>query len=177
MYSGSAMKPRRNKLKPEVFEEARKDVKASFPYEVVRIGFFTHDPAGASVFGGIAKVAKSVLMTIVGDSVNIRAYREPVSSVEGVLYKVDEYHGVNHANVIKIPGSQVPNHYIPHDIEKDMIEQNNMSVEVVPDGHGNLKPNVQPDGMVKAYVNFPDPTEEILRQAMERAAKRGTDTH
>ena len=166
------MKPRRNKLDKEVFEDARKDVKAAFPYEGIKMGFFTHDPAGASVFGGIAKVAKSVLMTIVGDSVNIRAYREPTQSTLGVRYKVDEYQGVNQASVVKLHGSQVPNHYIPHDIEKEMIDQNNMSVEVVPDGQGRLKPNVQPDGMVKAYVNFPDPTEEILRQAQERAKKK-----
>lgn len=166
------MKPKRNKLDKEVFEEARKEVKAVFPYEGIKIGFFTHDSAGASVFGGIAKVAKSVLMTIIGDSVNIRAYREPVSSIKGVLYKVDEYHGANHSKLVKLPGSDVPNHYIPHDIEKDMIEQNNMSVEVVPDGYGRLMPNVQSDGMVKAYVNFPDPTEEMLRRARDRAAKR-----
>lgn len=169
------MKQKRNKLDKEVFEDARKSVKAAFPHEGIKIGFFTHDVPGASVFGGIAKVAKSALMTIVGDSVNIRAYREPTQSILGVRYKVDEYQGVNQSSVVKFPGSQVSNHYIPHNIEKDMIEQNNMSVEVVPDGHGRLKPNVQPDGMVKAYINFPDPTEEILRRVQERAKKRAVE--
>ena len=169
------MKPKRNKLNPEVFEKARERVKTAFPYDNVKMGFFTNDPAGASVFGGIAKVAKTVLMNIVGDSVNIRAYREPTEQNTSVLYKVDEYQGVNQASVVKPRGSQVPDHHIQHDVPEDMMKQNNMTVEVVPDGVGGLKPNVQPDGMVKAYINFPDPMEEILRRANERA-KNQTDS-
>ena len=170
-----AMKPKRNKLNPEVFEKARERVKTAFPYNNVKMGFFTNDPAGASVFGGIAKVAKTVLMNIVGDSVNIRAYREPTEQNTSVLYKVDEYQGVNQASVVKPRGSQVPDHHIQHDVPEDMMKQNNMTIEVVPDGVGGLKPNVQPDGMVKAYINFPDPMEEILRRANERA-KNQTDS-
>lgn len=166
------MKPRRNKLDPQVFEEAQRRVKTAFPYGGLKIGFFTNDPAGASVFGGIAKVAKTVLMNIVGDSVNIRAYRKPTKQSTSVLYKVDEYRGVNQASVVKPRGSQVPNHHILHDVPEDMMEQNNMTVEVVPDGVGGLKPNVQPDGMVKAYINFPDPTEEMLRRAIENNEDR-----
>jgi len=162
------MKPKRNKLNPQVFEKARERVKAAFPYDNVKMGFFTNDPAGASVFGGIAKVAKTVLMNIVGDSVTIRAYRKPTEQNTSVLYKVDEYQGVNQASVVKPRGSQVPDHHIKHDVPEDMMKQNNMTVEVVPDGVGGLKPNVQPDGMVKAYINFPDPTEEILRRAVEQ---------
>ena len=169
------MKPKRNKLNPEVFEKARERVKTAFPYNNVKMGFFTNDPAGASVFGGIAKVAKTVLMNIVGDSVNIRAYREPTEQNTSVLYKVDEYQGVNQASVVKPRGSQVPDHHIQHDVPEDMMKQNNMTIEVVPDGVGGLKPNVQPDGMVKAYINFPDPMEEILRRANERA-KNQTDS-
>ncbi|MDE2218724.1 MAG: hypothetical protein KGJ58_04785 [Patescibacteria group bacterium] len=169
------MKPRRNKLNSEVFEKARERVKAAFPYDNVKMGFFTNDPAGASVFGGIAKVAKTVLMNIVGDSVNIRAYREPTKQNTSVLYKVDEYRGVNQDSVVKPRGSQVSDHHIQHDVPEDMMKQNNMSIEVVPDGAGGLKPNVQPDGMVKAYINFPDPTEEMLRRAKERA-KNQTDS-
>jgi len=130
--------------------------------------FYTNDPKGASVSGGIAKVAESVLMNIVGDAVNIRAYRKPVGSVQGVLLKVDEYQGVNTESIVKLPGSEVMNHYIYHDASNDMMDQNHMTIEVVPDGNGGLKPNVQSNGMVKAYVNFPDPTEEILRQVRER---------
>src|SRR3989344_114140 len=167
-----AMKPKRNKLNPEVFEKARERVKTAFPYEGLKMGFFTNDPAGASVFGGIAKVAKTVLMNIVGDSVNIRAYREPKEQSTGVLYKVDEYRGVNRAGVVKPKGAETPDHHLRHDIEKNMMEQNNMTVEVVPDGHGGLKPNVQPDGMVRAYINFHDPTEEIVQRARERAENR-----
>ena len=163
------MKPKRNKLNPQVFEKARERVKTAFPYNNVKMGFFTNDPAGASVFGGIAKVAKTVLMNIVGDSVNIRAYREPTEQNTSVLYKVDEYQGVNQASVVKPRGSQVPDHHIQHDVPEDMMKQNNMTIEVVPDGVGGLKPNVQPDGMVKAYINFPDPMEEILRRAKEQA--------
>src|SRR3989344_9626339 len=114
-----AMKPKRNKLNPEVFEKARERVKTAFPYNNVKMGFFTNDPAGASVFGGIAKVAKTVLMNIVGDSVNIRAYREPTEQNTSVLYKVDEYQGVNQASVVKPRGSQVPDHHIQHDVPED----------------------------------------------------------
>ena len=163
------MKPRRNKLNPSVFEDARQRVKAAFPHEGLKLGFYTNDPQGASVFGGIAKVAKTVLMNIVGDSVDIRAYREPTKPGTDVVFKVDEYKGVNKNTTPKLPGSQVRDHYIKHDATDDMMEQNNMSVEVVPDGLGGLKPNIQSDGTVKAYINFPDPTEKILRQAMRRA--------
>lgn len=165
------MKPRRNKLNPGVFEDARQRVKAAFPYEGLKMGFYTEDPQGASVFGGIAKVAKTVLMNIVGDSVDIRSYRKPAKPGTTVVFKIDEYKGVNKNTTPKIPGSQVRDHYIKHEATDDMMEQNNMSIEVVPDGLGGLKPNIQPDGMVKAYINFPDPMEEIRRHAMERATK------
>ena len=111
-------------------------------------------------------------MNIDGNSVNIRAYRKPTEQNTSVLYKVDEYHGVNQPSVIKPRGSQVADHHIKHDVPEDFMAQNNMSVEVVPDGRGGLRPNVQPDGMVKVYVNFPDPTEEMLRRAIERAKNR-----
>ena len=166
------MKSRKNKLNPTVFEEARQRVKAAFPYENVKMGFFTNDPAGASVFGGIAKVAKTVLMNIVGDSVNIRAYRKPTEQNTSVLYKVDEYRGINQADVVKPRGSQVSDHHIQHDVPEDMMKQNNMTIEVVPDGFGGLKPNVQSDGMVKAYINFSDPIEEMKRSALERAQNK-----
>jgi len=168
-YNANNMKPRKSKLNPQVFEEARQRIKTAFPYEGLKIGFFTNDPAGAGVFGGIAKVAKTVLMNIVDGSVNIRAYREPTEQNTGILYKVDEYRDVNHMDIIKPRGSRVPNHHIKHNVPDDMMEQNNMSVEIVPDGRGGLKPNVQPDGMVKTYVNFPDPTKEILRSAIEQS--------
>lgn len=159
------MKPKRNKLNPEVFEKARERVKTAFPYNNVKMGFFMNDPAGTSIFGGIAKVAKTVLMNIVGDSINIRAYREPTEKNTSILYKVDEYQGVNQVSVIKPRGSQFRDHHIKHDVPEDMMKQNNMTIEVIPDGVGGLKPNVQSDGMVKAYINFPDPMEEILQRA------------
>jgi hypothetical protein len=171
------VKPKRNKLNPQVFEDALQRVKAAFPYEGLKMGFFTNDPAGASVFGGIAKVAKSVLMNIDGNSVNIRSYREPKEQNTSVLYKVDEYRHVNQPSVIKPRGSQVSDHHIKHDVAEDFMAQNNMTVEVVPDGQGGLRPNVQPDGMVKTYVNFPDPTEEMLRNAIERAQNRKPPAH
>ena len=139
------------------------------------MGFYTNDPQGASVFGGIAKVAKTVLMNIVGDSVDIRAYRKPAKPGTDVVFKVDEYKDVNKNTTPKLPGSQVQDHYIKHEATDDMMEQNNMSIEVVPDGLGGLKPNVQPDGMVKVYINFPDPMEEIRRRAFERASKARGD--
>lgn len=167
------MKRRANDdLNPSVFGEALQRVKNAFPYGGINLGFFTHDPAGASVFGGIAKTAKSVLMSIRGDSVDIRAYREPKIPNATVLYKVDETRGANKAVVVIPEGHEIPDHHISHDIQEDMMRQNNMSVEMVPDGKGGLMPNVQPDGTVEAYINFPDPTEEILRRARERAQNR-----
>ena len=169
------MKLRRNKLNPDVFENARQRIRAAFPYEGLKIGFYTEDPQGASVFGGIAKVAKAVLMNIVGDSVDIRAYRKPAKQGTDIIFKVDEYKGVNKEITPKLHGSRVQDHYIKHEAVEDMMEQNNMSIEVIPDGLGGLKPNVQPDGMVKAYINFPDPMKEIQRRAMERATKAQKD--
>lgn len=166
------MERKRNKLNPKVFEEAAQRFKSVFPYEGIKMGFYSDDPQGASVFGGIAKVAKTVLMSISGNSINIRAYREPKQSVKGVLFKVDEYRNVDQPIIEQLDGSEVLNHHIGHNAYEDMMTQNQMTFESVPDGAGGLKPNIRPDGTVKTYVNFPDPTSEMLRDLSKRTANR-----
>lgn len=140
----------------------------------LKIGFYTHDPEGAGVFGGIAKVAKSVLMNIVENTVHIRAYRKPAKPSKDVLWKVDEYRNVDQPSMKKLRGSRFSDHHIKHDIPTDMMKRNNLNIEVVPDGRGGLQPNIQHNGMVKAYINFPDANEETLRRAEERVKIRKT---
>lgn len=42
-------------------------------------------------------------------------------------------------------------------IMQKWMKNNNITIEVIPDGLGGLEPNIQPDGTVKAYINFPNP--------------------
>jgi hypothetical protein len=59
-----------------------------------------------------------------------------------------------------------------HGVPEDIMAHNHIAIEMVPDGAGGLQPNKRPDGMMDVYINFPDPTEQILKRAMERANNR-----
>jgi hypothetical protein len=169
------MKEKKNELNPEVFEEARKRVESVLPHNNIKKGFFIRDFKGASVLGGMASVAVSAVVNIVGDSLNLRTYRLPKQTGSGLLYKVDETRGINKQKVQVLKGSEIKNHHIHHDVPEDMMQQNNVTLEVVQDGVGGLKPNVGPDGMVKAYVNFPDSTQEMLRKLVEKSQGKQDD--
>jgi len=168
------MDKRKNDLDHKMFEEMRRRVEEAFPYGVKK-GFYIKDFKGASVLGGMAKVAVSAVVNIVGDSLHLRTYREPKNSIAGVRYKVDERRDINKEEIVVLRGSEVPNHYIAHGVPEDMMANNQMTVEVVYDGKGGLMPNTQPDGMVKAYINFPDPTEQLIKEALERAKNRSLE--
>jgi len=163
------MGKRKNKLDSKIFTDARDVVRSSFPYDGLKIGFYTHEPQGTGVFGGIAKEAKVVLMNIRDGVVNLRAYRKPKEQNTGVNFKVDEYLAVNEVYTPKLKGSQVRDHYIKDEPHDDFMEQNNMTFEVVSDGMGGLQLNTDSQGMVKTYVNFPDPTPEALRVISQKS--------
>lgn len=154
------MRKKKNPLDPKIFEKARERVETAFPYEGVKKGFYVADPKGASVFGAMLEKATSVVVNIVGDSLNLRLYRPPESSILGVRFKVDERRGINKSSIEIPKGHEVQDHHIPHDVPEDMMRQNNMTIEMVPDGEGGLKPNTDSNGMVKTYINFPDPRQD-----------------
>lgn len=158
----ASMGKRKNKLDPNIFTEARDRVQRSFPYRGLKVGFYSEEPHSTGVFGGIAKVAKVVLMNIRNGVVNLRVYRKPKESGTDVNFKVDEYVAVSEAETLKLKGSKVRDHYIKNEPYDDFMEQNNMTFEVVSDEMGGLKLNTDSQGMVKTYVNFPDPTPETL---------------
>lgn len=168
------MKKKQNELNHKAFEEARRRVEKAFPYGGVKKGFYIKDLKETGVLGSMVKVAVSAVVNIVGDSLNLRTYRHPKEPGSDTRYKVDELRGINKNTVELLAGHEVPNHHISHDVPEDMMMHNNMTVEMIGDGQGGLRPNVQPDGMVKTYINFPDPTEEILRKARERAKNRAS---
>ena len=153
---------RKNKLDPNIFTKVRDTVRRSFPYEGLKIGFYSEEPQSTGVFGGIAKVAEVVLMNIRNGIVNLRAYRKPKELGTDVNFKIDEYVAVSEVETPKLKGSKVRDHYIKNEPHDDFMEQNNMTFEVVSDGMGGLKLNTDSQGMVKTYVNFPDPTPETL---------------
>lgn len=172
------MKRKKNELNHEVFEEARRRVEQAFPYTGIKKGFYIKDIKSTGALGSMLKVAVSAVVNIVGDTLHLRTYRHPKEEGSQIRYKVDELRGVNKYVVEVLAGREVSNHHIEHDVPEDMMAQNNMTFEVVADGEGGLRPNVQPDGTVQAYINFPDPTEEILRQALERQKNRdSSDGH
>ena len=164
------MERRKNDLDHKMFEETRRRVEAEFPYGVKK-GFYIKDFKGASVLGGMAKVAVSAVVNIVGDSLHLRTYREPKSSIAGVRYKVDERRDINKEEIVVLRGSEVSNHYIPHEVPEDMMAHNNITIEVVYDGAGGLKPNIAPDGTAPAYINFSDPMPETLRVLSAKAVE------
>lgn len=165
------MKEKKNEFDRKAFEEAWQRVETAIPYNGIKKGFYIADSKSMSVLGGMAKVAIRAVVNIVGDSLNLRLYRLPKKDEQGLRYKVDERRGINKEKIQVLRGSEVLNHHIGHDVSEDMMVHNNITVEVVYDGAGGLKPNVGPDGMVKAYVNFPDPTPEMIKGLLAKQRK------
>lgn len=165
------MKKRKNDLNHEAFEEARRRLEKSFPYGGIKKGFYIKGLKEAGILGSRIKVAVSAVVNVVGDKLHLRTYRLPKESGSGIRYKVDEVRGVNREVVELLAGHEVPDHHITHDVPEDMMRQNNLTIEMVPDGDGGLTPNVKEDGLVQAYINIPDP-EEALRKSIEERSQK-----
>ena len=151
------------------FDDAKKILERMFP-QVSKKAFYINGLKESGVLPvGMTNVAVSAVCEIEGDAVNLRIYRRPETG-SYLQYKVDERRAVN-KQISYIPSPRaIENHHLKHQVPEDMMERNHMSVEFIGDGKGGLKPNVQPDGTVKTYINFPDPIEEFLKKTLKRVS-------
>ena len=162
---------KRNKLNPSIFGAAREALEKAFPYQGLKRGFFIKDFKNVDAFPqGMRDKASGAVVESRGSVLTLRVYRD--SDEAHLKHDVDEYRAVDRAVIDQPAKGDIENHHITHSQEEDMMARNHMTVEYVSDGKGGIQPNIGPDGMVQTYVNFPDPTEEILRRAKER----GEDT-
>ena len=82
----------------------------------------------------------------------MRIYRE--SGEQKPKYDVDEIRCINKQVKIIPNKKEIENHHINCKISEDITKRNQITFEVIEDEKGNLKPNIQKDGTVKALINF-----------------------
>jgi hypothetical protein len=159
------VKNKPNKFNIEAFEKSKKVLEAMYP-QISRRGFFISNLNEAKVLPEKMKsIAVGAVCEIAGDSLTLRSYRRPKGPSD-LSYKVDEYRDVN-KEILGLPSHrEIKNHHIKHDVPEDMMSRNQMTFEFIFDGEGDLRPNIQPNGMITAYVNFPDPTVETIKEIL-----------
>jgi len=157
------MKKKKNKLAYKSIEDSKNNLKKTFPHTNIKKAFYISDFKNAKLLpGGMRSVGLSAVFELYGEELNMRVYRS--SGKSDPLYDVDEIRAVNKEVINQPSKSEIENHHINHNIQEDMMKRNQLTVEFIEDGKGGFKPNTQPDGMVKAYINFPDPIEEIKKK-------------
>lgn len=152
--------------KSSIFGDIAGKLKSLFPQQNLKLGIHT---SGSSLYKigyikdeNMSPISASV--ELVGGSVNLRMYR--VGS-GGPTYKIDTISGVDKGLSYIVPKSEF-DHYIYTNIPENIMGRNNISIKFDVDKNGNFVPKVDENGMLEAFINFPDPTEEILKRAKKR---------
>ena len=146
-----------NKLNQAVVENLKRQLERAFPYgSMKKAGFIkAPEPLGLSEDSKFKKQFVSAAIEIRNEDANVRVYRKPDPG-DKHDYDVDEIRSANKRVVTQPAKSEISDHWLKGSIPNDLMGRNNLSVELVPDGVGGLKPNVQPDGTVMAFINFMD---------------------
>lgn len=161
------MKPKKNKYGHAELQASKDKLEASFPHQNVKKAFYVADFKNAeSLPQGLRAVGLSAVFEVENDELNMRVYRS--SGKEYPIYDVDEIRSINKPVVQQPTKKEIEGHHINHEIPDDIMKRNQLTVEFIPDGKGGFKPNTQPDGMVRAFINFEDPMQEILKKHIKR---------
>lgn len=156
---------KKSKIETEIFTKAREKLLTMFP-QVSKKAFYISNFKNSKVFPkGWVDTYESIIGEITRNPFILRAHRK-LEGVSLVKYKVDELN--IETKKWRATHNKIKGHRIENNISEDMMERNQMTVDFISDDNGNLKPNIQPDGMVKVYINFPDPIEELKRSLVKK---------
>jgi hypothetical protein len=162
------MKLKHNKkFNPQIFENARVSLELQFPGIQKKAFYIAEAKETAALPAKMREQIDGAVGEIAGDSLRLRTYRLP-REASTVRYKIDEIEDVNKILIDYTHHDEIENHYISQDIPDDMMDRNQMTLEYVSDDQGNLRPNVQSDGTIKTYINFPDPTAESIQSILAK---------
>lgn len=150
----SRSKKKPNNLNKDGIQEIAGQIVSSWPWTSVTKAFYVADPDPLNISDSSAFTNNvvSASVEIRDQQTDVRIYRKADEGIHA--YDVDEIRAVNAPVVIYPSKPEIENHHLSGTIEEDLMRRNNLSVEVVPDGKGGMKVNVQPDGTVKAFINF-----------------------
>ncbi|MDB5244910.1 MAG: hypothetical protein JWN90_15 [Parcubacteria group bacterium] len=157
------MKSKKNKYGQKEFQASKDKLEAAFPHQNLKKAFYVADFKNAeSLPQSLRTVGLSAVFEVENEELNMRVYRS--SGKQYPIYDVDEIRSIN-KTVIKQPSKkEIEDHHINQEIPDNIMKRNQLTVEFVADGKGGFKPNTQPDGTVKAFINFEDPMGAIRKK-------------
>ena len=154
------MKKARYNKNPKIFADLNGKIKAMFPQGNMKLGMHT-EASNLYSIGYIKNknmYAVSASVELEGDDVNLRIFRPGAD--EGPTYKIDMITSVN-KTISRISPKSDFDHYIYTDIPENIMGRNNISVKFILDNDGNLVPKRDENGMLEAFINFPDPFQDL----------------
>lgn len=158
----SRSKKKPNTLNRTAIQQLQEQIVTAWPWTSVAKGFYIENPTplGVSESTAFKDVVVGAAVELRGDQAHVRIYRKPDAG-DKHNYDVDEIRGATGPLVTVSSKPDIDDHHLTGTIPDDLMRRNNLTVEVVPDGEGGMKLNVQPDGLVKAFINFEDPPRPI----------------
>lgn len=152
---------KRNKFNHKAFDIGLKRLETAVPQGIKKAFYIADIKQSQNLPDSLKAIAVSAVCEYTNGNLDLRVYRH--SGEENPLYDVDEYRGVNRTSIDLPDKGEIENHHLNEKIADDIMHRNELTQEFVDDGEGGFKPNVGPDGMVKALINFEDPMEKIKR--------------
>lgn len=156
------MKRKQNKLNHKIFERARNTLISAFP-KGIKLAFYVANFKNIEELPvGMRGAGTSGVCELEGENLNMRIYRE--SGKTNPRYDVDEIRSINREITLLPSKKEIENHHINEEIRDDIMARNQLTAEFVNNGKGELKLNVQPDGTVRTFINFENPTKELIKK-------------
>ncbi len=150
------MNPRKNKNNKDEFEKIRKQISILFPQKI-KLGFYIQNYKDSRGVKNqkLKNVLASGVAFIEGDQVDFRQYRHADKGTH--QFDVDEIEGINKDYVMVKSKNDIQDHHLDKSIPDDLMSKRNLVLEVIEDKDGTFRLNSDGNGMVRAYISFPDP--------------------
>ncbi len=149
------MKKKENDFNFKAFNNAKEALFRLFP-SVDKKAFFISDfkKSGLIKNPKLLNQAVSGICELVNErlSLSLRIYRG--SGKIDPKYDVDEVWDIDKEIKLVPNKGEIDDHHINCEISEDTMKRNQLTVEYVVDKEGNLRPNIQNNGMIKAFINF-----------------------
>jgi len=166
------MKKKINKLNRAAIDSLKKQIDQAFPWKGKK-AFYVESPDALSVSNSeeYKRLFVSAVAELRDDGVALRTYHH--SEAADPRYDVDEIRNVDKV-VVEVPDKEdIEGHHMNADVAENIMERNNIAIEVVPDGKGGAKINVQSDGTVKALINFVENLPKEIRDQLSERKNNG----